>query len=134
MEQVKARRTVKAGSDRSFAFVFSTVFLIIACWPLLHGGAIRLWALGIAVLFIGIGATFPRVLRPLNIAWFKFGMWISRFTTPVLMVVVFATTVVPTGLLLRLFGKDPMRRTIDSAADTYWLKRDDQPGSMSDQY
>ncbi len=134
MDQEKARATVKIGSDRSFAFVFTAVFLIIACWPLWQGGAVRLWALGAALLLVGIGIIFPRILRPLNIAWFKFGMWISRFTTPVFMALVFILAVVPTGLLLRLFGKDPMRRKIDNAADTYWLEREDQPGPMQEQY
>lgn len=43
---------IKGGSNRSFGLVFAAVFAIIALWPLTGGGAVRLWALGIAVVRI----------------------------------------------------------------------------------
>ena len=37
---------------------------------------------------------------------------------------VYFLTVVPTGLILKLFGKDPMRRKFDSKASSYWIPRE----------
>jgi len=37
------------------------------------------------------------IFRQVNVAWFRFGMEISRFTTPVIRALVFAVAVVPTG-------------------------------------
>lgn len=122
------------GSERSFGLVFSTVFLVIGLWPLWHGAPVRLWALTIAIVFAVIAVVYPTVLKQPNIAWFRFGMWISRFTTPIIMALIFVVAVVPTGFVLRLFGKDPMRRKIDRASSTYWLKREEQPGPMTEQY
>jgi hypothetical protein len=38
--------------------------------------------------------------------------------------VVFYTTVVPIGLLMRRFGKDPLRLKFDREARSYWIERD----------
>lgn len=122
------------GSERSFGLVFAAVFLIVGLWPLWHGSSVRMWALGIAAVFLAIGVIYPALLRPLNRAWFKFGMWISRYTTPILMLLIFIVAVVPTGLLMRAFGKDPMHRKVDRTSGSYWIDRDEQPGSMKEQY
>ena len=134
MGRNKKPDAIKMGSERSFGLVFAAFFLIVALWPLWHGSPVRLWALGIAIVFLALAMIYPAALRPLNMAWFKFGLWISRFTTPIVMVVVFVIAVVPTGLLMRLFGKDPMRRKIDRASESYWINRDEQPGPMKEQY
>lgn len=134
MGRNKKPDAIKMGSERSFGLVFAAFFLIVALWPLWHGSPVRLWALGIAIVFLALAVIYPAALRPLNTAWFKFGLWISRFTTPIVMVVVFVIAVVPTGLLMRLFGKDPMRRKIDRASESYWINRDEQPGPMKEQY
>lgn len=134
MDRHEVKETVQMGSERSFAFVFAAFFLIVAVWPLLHGGSPRIWALAVAVLLAAVGWFVPRLLRPFNVAWFHLGIWIGKFTTPILMVLVFALAVVPTGMLLSLFGKDPMRRRIDRAAGSYWLKREQQPGTMKAQF
>lgn len=125
---------VQMGSERSFSFVFATVFLLVALWPLWHGGEVRLWPLGVSIALMAIGLVCPRILKPLNFAWFKFGIWIGRFTTPVFMTLVYVVAVVPTGILLSAFGKDPMRRNIDRESQSYWITRGQQPNSMKAQF
>jgi hypothetical protein len=122
------------GSERNFAFVFAGVFLVVALWPLWYSEPIRLWALVVAIGVLGLGIIYPSVLRPFNVAWFRFGLWIGKFTTPIFMTLVFIVAVVPTGLVLRILGKDAMHRRIDRNADTYWVRRQQQPGSMKTQF
>ena len=35
----------------------------------------------------------------------------------------------PIGLLMRVFGKDPMRRRLDRTAESYWIERDEAAAS-----
>ena len=42
---------VAGSSDRSFGFVIATVLAVIGLWPLMFGGGLRAWALGLALLF-----------------------------------------------------------------------------------
>ena len=42
---------------------------------------------------------------------------------PLVMGLLFYLTVTPTGLLMRLFGKDPLRLRFDPEAKSYWIER-----------
>ena len=55
----------------------------------------------------------------------------------VVMPLVFYLGVTPIALLLRAFGKDPLRRRFDPGADSYWIPRDpaaDQRSSKTNQF
>ncbi len=122
---------VKAGSERSFGVVFAAVFGIVAGSPMLDGGELRLWALIVAGGFLAAALAAPGLLRPLNLLWFKFGQALHRVTSPLIMGLLFFTTVTPTALLMRLFGKDPLNRRFDAQAESYWIIRE-PPGPAPD--
>lgn len=113
----------EGGSDRSFGLVFTAVFVVIGCLPLIKSGPVRLWALAVAAIFLGLALAVPKVLAPLNRLWMQFGLLLGRIVAPIVLFLVYAIAVVPTGLLMRLAGKDPMRRRFDSTAASYWVPR-----------
>lgn len=136
-EPVVAHRKVTAGSDRSFGLVFSGFFVLVALLPLVHGGVLRWWALGVAAAFATVAFVAPRLLRPLNKVWFAFGMLLHHVVNPLVMAVLFYGAVVPTGLLARAFGKDFLRLKREPDAASYWIPRDQPapaPKSMSKQF
>lgn len=125
------------GSERSFGLVFAAFFAILGLWPLKTGGDIRLWSLALAAAFLAAALACPRLLRPLNLVWFKFGMVLHHVVTPVVMGLLFFLTVTPVGLLMRATGKDPMRLKRDPSASTYWIRRTPPgpaPDSMKNQF
>ena len=124
-------------SDRSFGIVFATVFLIIGLWPLLDGGVPRIWSLAVAGAFGLTAVLMPRVLRPLNVLWMRFGELLQRVVAPVVMGVVFFGVVVPTALIMRAFGKDPMRLRHEPEVKSYWIERQPpgpDPQTMTKQF
>jgi hypothetical protein len=128
---------VTMGSERSFGLVFATVFTTIALWPLVGGGTIRLWALLLAAAFVVVGWAWPAVLRPLNVAWFRFGLLIGAVTTPIVMALLYVTTFLPTGLVLRLTGRDVLGLQREPSRSSYWAVRDDgspERGTMKRQF
>lgn len=128
---------VQVGSNRSFGTVFFVVFAIIGFFPLLSDGQVRVWSLVIAALFLIPTLFFPSVLRPLNLLWFKFGMLLGRIVNPVVMFLIYALTVVPIGLLLRISGKDLLRLKFTSGEKSYWIERappGPQPESLEEQF
>jgi len=127
---------VDAGSDRGFGLVFSAVFAVISLWPLIGGGDVRIWALVIAALFLAAALIRPNILRPLNRAWFRFGLVLGRIVSPIVMAVIFCVVITPTALIMCAFGKDLLRLKFDPDAESYWIRRaDDHPmGSMKDQF
>ena len=126
-----AAKVLAGGSDKAFGIVFCVVFLLVALYPLVGGSPIRLWSLGVAALFLAAAFLAPRLLAPLNVIWTKFGLLLHRIVSPIALLIVFCLAVIPTGLLIRLRGKDLLRLRLEPDAKTYWIERD--PPGRADQ-
>lgn len=128
---------IKVGSEKTFGLVFAAVFALIGALPMLGGGDIRAWALIVAALFLIAAFAFPKLLRPLNLLWFRFGLLLHKIVNPLVMGMLFFLTVTPIALIMRLAGKDPLNKAFDKTADSYWVKRDPeemQPDHMRRQF
>jgi hypothetical protein len=110
-------------SDRGFGFVFATVFFLISLWPLLSAGTLRWWPLAVSAAFLGTALFVPRALRPLSAAWMRFGLLLHRLVSPVIIGLIFFVTVLPTGIIMRILGKDLLRLRFDPLAQSYWIER-----------
>jgi predicted membrane metal-binding protein len=138
-EDFTRKETVQGSSDRSFGFVMAGFFALVALFPLLHGplSSIRWWALVVAAAFLALALLWPAPLRPLNRAWLKLGLLLSKIVSPIVMMVLFYATVTPIGVLMRWAGKDPLRLRRDPAATSYWIPREPPgpaPNSMKQQF
>lgn len=130
---------IPIGSERSFAVVFTVVFVVIGLHPLLGDGAIRIWSLLVAAAILISGFCFPSVLVTPNKLWFRFGLALGTVVSQVLMALIFFLILTPTGFAMRAFGKVPSEHSphFDSELPTYWVHRgpDVNPmGSMRNQY
>ena len=76
---------VKIGSNRSFGIVFFIVFLVIATYPLINNGELRLWSLIISLIFLFLGSVNSKILNPLNKLWFRFGIFLGKVISPLIM-------------------------------------------------
>lgn len=114
----------KTLSNRSFGLIFAGIFCVIALFPMLSKSEPRVWALIIAGLFTFFSLVAPKLLTPLNRAWNRFGLFMHKIVNPLLMGLIFVLTIIPTALIMRLLGKDPMRRKLDPNTPSYWIKRD----------
>ena len=125
------------GSDRSFAMVMAAVLALLGGMNWWYDGHIWPWLGGGAVLFVAFGLYVQAALKPLNRLWFKFGLLLHRVVNPVVMGVVFYGAVVPTGLFMRAFGKDPLRLKTEPDRPSYWIERQPpgpEPQTMKDQF
>ena len=80
---------IKIGSNRSFGIVFFIVFLLIAIYPLINQGEIRVWSVLISLLFLILGIINSKILTPLNKVWFKFGIFLGKIISPIIMGIIF---------------------------------------------
>jgi len=136
-EDFSRPQQVKASSDRAFGWVFVTVFLIIALWPLVSGGELRWWSLMVSGLVLLATVAAPSLLSMPNRLWLRFGLLLHRIVSPVVLAVMFYLVVTPTGLLMRVFAKNILRLRRETAAESYWIKREPpgpRPDSMPHQF
>ena len=128
---------IVAGSDRSFGLVMAAAFAIVTSLNAWHSGRLWPWTGGLAALLLATALLRPAVLHPLNLLWLKFGLLIHKVVNPVVMALLFYGTVLPTGLVMRMMGKDPLRLERQPDADSYWIARKPpgpSPETMSDQF
>jgi len=136
-EDLSRTHEVKASSNRSFGWVFTAVFLIVAVWPLVSGGMVRWWSLIIAAAFALVTVAAPNLLALPNRLWLRFGLLLNRIISPVVLALLFYLVVTPMGALMRMLGKDSLRLRRRSSDATYWIKRDPpgpKPDSMNHQF
>jgi hypothetical protein len=124
---------IKIGSNKSFGIVFFVVFIIVGFWPLLDFNTYRLWAIIIALIFLTLGIMDSRLLNPLNILWFKFGLFLGKIVSPIVIGIIFFVVVTPTGFLMRLLKKDLLNLKFNNK-DSYWVKKNEYKSKMKNQY
>jgi hypothetical protein len=102
-----------------------------------HSGRLWPWTGGLAALFLMAGLFRPSVLHRLNLIWLRFGLLLHKIVNPIVMALLFYATVLPTGLVMRLMGKDMLRLKRQPEANSYWIARQPpgpSPETMKDQF
>ena len=77
-------------------------------WPWILGGVLMLW-----------GLLVPTTLKPVYVGWMKFGNIMNWINTRIILGILFYGMFLPIGVVMRLFGKDPMQRKLDSQLSSY---------------
>jgi saxitoxin biosynthesis operon SxtJ-like protein len=136
-EVFSREETTIPGSDRTFGLVMAGAFAVVTAFNGWHGGRFWPWTCGLATLFLATALVRPVLLNPLNRAWLKFGLLLHRIVSPLVMALIFYGTVWPTGLVMRMLGKDLLRLKRQPDAASYWIKRQPPgpaPETMKDQF
>ena len=124
---------IKISSNRSFGIVFFIVFLIISIYPLINNGELRLWSLIISIIFLFLGLINSKILNPLNKLWFRFGIFLGKVISPLIMGIIFFLVVTPIGILMRLLNKDLLNLKFNNSS-TYWIEKTEPKSKMKNQF
>ncbi len=127
------KEKIQIGSNRSFGIVFCIIFLLIGFYPLIKGGSLSVWALIISSIFLFLGISNSRALTSLNIIWFKFGIFLSKFFGPLIMGIIFFLIVTPIGLTMRFFKKDLLNLKSNNNK-SYWIEKKGPKSKMKNQF
>lgn len=128
------KNEIKISTEKNFGIVFSIFFLIISFYPLIYQKNINYWTLVISFIFLTLGIFFPKILKKPNYLWFKFGIFLGSIISPIIMGLVFFFTVTPTGIMMRLMGKDILKQKIDKKTNSYWINSEQKDQSMKNQF
>ena len=134
MSENISHHKIKAGTERNFGLVFAAVFLIISLYPLWFGKNMHLWACIIAFIFFFFAIFLPKVLIVPNKLWFKLGSFLGAIISPLIMGMIFFLTVTPTGVIMRLFGKDILNQKMKKSIKSHWINKIKTVSSMKNQF
>jgi hypothetical protein len=120
--------TLDAAGYRKFGLVTSAIVIVLfglaipwvfslnfPRWPWIFAGVLATWAL-----------LLPSTLQPVYIGWMKFGNIMNWINTRLILGIVFYGLIFPTGLVMRIFGKDPMKRKLDDSVASYRVESHSQ--------
>ena len=108
-------------SDRTFGLAFTVVFAVISAIGWFVFDRKMYWAWGASAGFLTLALIAPGVLLPLNRFWRPIAERLGHLNNWIVLGLFFYLVMLPTGLLLRLFGRDLMQRTPDPEASSYWM-------------
>lgn len=113
---------MSAAEGRRFGGVVGAMFVLLGGLAWWRGHPLEGRALaGAGLALVAAGLVVPARLGPLQRAWMGLAAAISKITTPVFLGAVYFCALTPTGLLMRLLGRNPLarRRTVAS----FWVPR-----------
>ncbi len=126
-ENYRDDQTVEVGSDRAFGCTLGTILMVIGVAKAFTAAmitvvALLIFALGVVLLSFGIFV--PSCLSTPNRLWLKLGTAIAKVVNPIVMALLFYLVVTPMALIMRMFGKRPLRLAPDRMAASYWIARE----------
>ena len=123
----------KNENNKSLGILFFIVFFLIAIWPIIDSGSIRIWSIVLSLVFLILGILNSKVLSPLKSAWIKLGEVLGKIIAPIVMGFIYFLIITPIGLLMRLIGKDLLGIKY-SKNNSYWIKRAKNINTMRRQF
>jgi len=122
-------------SERSTGLVFAAVSVVVAyLWR--ANATVLAASMSVSFVLLALSVMAPRVLRPLNLLWFRIGILLHRIVNPLVMLLMFVIIILPAGLVMRIWH-DPLRARRATPDSTYWIERpsgSETRSSMSNQF
>ncbi len=78
------------------------------------------WLMAVAAAFLALALAFPWVLMPINRLWSTLGHGLGWVNNHLLLGLFYFLFMVPLGLFMRLFGRDPMHRRLEPGTESYF--------------
>ncbi len=123
-------REVTKGTLRQFGLMVGGMFLLISLWPFVwRQEPVRIWALVPGSVLAVAGLMMPGVLTQVYQGWMWVGHVMGWVNTRIILGVLFYGIVTPMGMVMKLTGRDPMRRRFEPDAQTYRVIRQPRPAS-----
>jgi hypothetical protein len=124
---------IQISSNRSFGVVFFVIFILIALYPITYNEDIRIWSLIISFIFLFLGLLNAKILTPLNKLWFKFGIFLGRIVSTIVMGIIFFFIITPIGIIMRIIGKDLLDLKFNKNK-SYWIEKTGPKSKMKNQF
>lgn len=108
-----------------FASVLSSALLLIAAifFFLRRDAGTTLWFAMAVVLLLAAAMIRPDLLRPLYLGWMALAFALGALVSRLILTLFFYGILTPIALVLRLMGKDFLRRKTEKGLSSYWLAR-----------
>ena len=125
MEDFKDHQKVEISSEKSFAYTFGFIFLLVTSFYLYRNvyewGTLSL--LSISIFFFLSGYFFPQIFKVPNLLWSKIGIGIGKIVSPFILGIIYVVLIIPLGFLLKILRTNYLGIEIEKSKESYWIIR-----------
>ena len=124
-------------SNRQFGIVFIVFFVILGLLGLWRGWQLTPWFFGASGLVAAVTFIAPSLLTPFNRWWMALAAFLHKVVSPIILGLMFFAILTPVAFIMRLAGRDEMKRRWQPDAKSYWVPRDPPgppKGSLDNQF
>jgi len=106
---------------RKFAFTTAAIVIVLFALliPFLFGFTLPIWPWVFGIILAAWGAIAPQSLNPVYKLWMRFGLLMSRITTPIILGIVFFLVFTPIAFAMRVLKRDRLKIELDADSDSY---------------
>ena len=122
MIEINKYQNITVSSEKNFGIVFGSVFSIIFFYQYFFYNKSILSLVIIAIIFLSFSFIYPKIFKIPNKLWHKLGLFLGAIVAPLVMALVFFSTVVPIGLIMKILRKDILNQKIVKSKKSYWKK------------
>tara|TARA_B100001027_G_C16229359_1_gene313797 strand:- start:665 stop:1036 length:372 start_codon:yes stop_codon:yes gene_type:complete len=120
--------------SREFGITFFTIFILIFLFIFFKNEEINVYIFIVSIIFLILGILKAKILLPLRYVWIKFGIYIGKFISPIVIFVVYFSVILLTKIALIIFKKDVLKLKINKNLNSYWEERKKTNIDMNNQY
>ncbi len=118
--------------------ILALLFLVIGCgigaYVLFWKGSTNGYIWMAVGAMLGACRIVPPLFRRIYRFWVGFSIVLGYFVSRILLTIIFFIVILPTGIIMKILGKDPMERKRDPDAATYWRRKDSEADTSIDRY
>lgn len=105
---------------RKFGLTMALVLTVLALFLIWRGRVSGLYLCCFGGLFLVAALLKPLVLEPIEASWLAFGEAVGKVVSVIVLSLTYYLVMTPTGLLLKLMGRDILSLKLSPEAKSYW--------------
>ena len=120
---------------KNFGYTFSFIFFLIFLYNLFFMSKnLAYYFLALSVFFSIVTYLRPNLLKFLSDAWEKFGLFLGKLISPVILTLIYLLTIIPISFIVRILRIDLINKEVSNKCQSYWVKREDSKVNFKDQF
>ena len=112
----------------------SIFFFLIFLYSIFISKDVNFIFIFISLFFIFSALFFKSILKIPNQLWFHLGIFLGKIISPIIMLLIYIVTFIPTGIVFKLLKKDLIKSKFDYTVTTYWQEKEEMKSSMKNQF
>jgi hypothetical protein len=121
-------------SNKSFGILISSILFFIFSYILIFHGNLKIILLSLSLISLIFSFFKPRIFQVPNIIFIYLGYKIGGVVSPIVMFLIYISTIYPIGFVMRSISSDFTQTKLYKDKKSYWEDYDNANNNLRDQF